>query len=92
MKQNHKNKQTVKTKKPASEKQILVKLAKLDKRQKKLVVDIDRREQVVQTLREEIHALNLLSSQLTDAMDGLMILLPPATQLKLSLGDIKKAA
>jgi hypothetical protein len=93
MKQNNKKQQTKQTKSKApSEKQILAKLAKLEKRKAKLAVDIDRRDQVIQTLREEVHALNLLSSQLTDEMDGLMILLPPATQLVLSLGDIKKAA
>lgn len=86
-----KKQQTVKTKKAPTEKQILAKLAKLDKRRKSVAVQIDTHEQLIASLREDVHLLSKTQEELTAEMDGLTILLPLATQLQLSLGDIKKA-
>lgn len=88
-----KNKQTVKTKsnKPKSEKSILASLRREEKLNHRLTVSIDKLDQQIELLREKRVSYEMARTNTLARMDILTAGLSPATQLQLSLGDIKKA-
>jgi hypothetical protein len=92
MKQNNKTTKTTKSSKPKSEKTILSHLKREEKLNHRLSISIDKLDQQIELLREKRVSYEMARTNTLARMDILTASLSPATQLQLSLGDIKKAA